>query len=203
MHSKLLSLAAFASLGAAQTVNLTTAISSNPSLTNLTQYLGLFPQIVSTLAGLTNITLLAPNNDAFTKLLSGPAATQVNAQNTALVNALFTYHVLDGTYRSTDITSKPAFIPTALVDPAYTNLTSGQRVEAVASGQKVVFYSGLLGKSTVTQAVWYMLPLESNALLTDCRISTSPVVSSTSLTTFSPFHKTSPPPSMRSTTPQL
>lgn len=158
MHSKLLSLAAFASLAAAQTMNLTTAISSNPNLSNLTQYLGLFPQIVTKLSGLTNITLLAPNNDAFTKLLAGPAATQVNAQNTALVDALFTYHVLDGAYRSTDITSKPAFIPTALVAPAYTNLTSGQRVEAVASGKEVVFYSGLLGKSTVTQAVRSLLP---------------------------------------------
>jgi uncharacterized surface protein with fasciclin (FAS1) repeats len=158
MHSQLLSLAAFASLAAAQTVNLTVAIGSNPNLSNLTQYLGLFPQIVSTLTGLTNITLLAPSNDAFTKLLASPAAAQVNAKNTALINALFTYHILDGAYHSADITSKPAFIPTALVDPAYTNVTSGQRVEAVASGKEVVFSSGLLGKSTVTQAVQYMLP---------------------------------------------
>jgi uncharacterized surface protein with fasciclin (FAS1) repeats len=153
MHSQLLSLAAFASLAAAQTVNLTVAIGSNPHLSNLTQYLGLFPDIVTKLETLTNITLLAPSNDAFTKLLASPAAAQVNASDTALINALFSYHVLDGAYHSADITSKPTFIPTALVDAAYTNLTSGQRVEAVAAGKEVVFYSGLLTKSTVTQAV--------------------------------------------------
>lgn len=153
MHSKLLSLAAFASLAAAQAMNLTAALSSNPNLSNLTQFLGLYPNIVAQLSTLSNVTLLAPNNDAFTKLLSGPAAAQINAQDTALINALFSYHVLDGTYRSTDIKSTPAFVPTALVDPAYTNLTSGQRVEAVVAGKEVVFYSGLLQNSTVTQAV--------------------------------------------------
>jgi uncharacterized surface protein with fasciclin (FAS1) repeats len=158
MHSKLLSLAAFASLAAAtQSVNLTATITSNPNLSNLTQYLGFYPQIVQTLSSLTNITLLAPSNEAFTKLLSGPGASQVNAQDKSLITALFTYHVLNGTYLSTDITSKPAFIPTALVDPAYTNLTSGQVVEAVLSGKSVDFYSGLLQKSTVTQAVCFML----------------------------------------------
>jgi uncharacterized surface protein with fasciclin (FAS1) repeats len=157
MHFKLLSLAALASLAAAQTLNLTAAITSNPNLSNLTQYLGFFPQIVQKLSGLTNITLLAPSNEAFTKLRAGPGGVQISAQDTALIDALFTYHVLDGTYFSTDITSKPAFVPTALVDPAYTNLTSGQRVEAVKSGKEVVFYSGLLQKSTVTQAVCHIL----------------------------------------------
>jgi uncharacterized surface protein with fasciclin (FAS1) repeats len=157
MHSKLLSLAAFASLAAAQTMNLTAAITSNPNLSNLTQYLGLYPQIVEKLSTLTNITLLAPSNDAFTKLLSGPAAAQINAQNTGLIAALFTYHVLDGKYLSTAITTTPAFIPSILVDPTYTNLTSGQRVEGVMAGKDVVFYSGLLQKSTVTQAVRHIL----------------------------------------------
>ena len=153
MHSKLFSLAALASLAAAQTMNLTSAISSNPSLSNLTQYLGLYPNIVQQLSNATNITLLAPNNDAFNKLLMGPAAAQINAQDTSLIDALFTYHALDGKYPASDITSKAAFIPTALVDPAYTNLTSGQRVEALMAGKEVAFYSGLLQKSTVTQAV--------------------------------------------------
>jgi uncharacterized surface protein with fasciclin (FAS1) repeats len=153
MHSKLLSLAAFASLAAAQSVNLTAAITSDPNLSNLTQYLGFYPEIIQTLSGLTNITLLAPSNEAFTKLLSGPGAAQVNASDKSLVTALFTYHVLNGTYFSTNITSEPAFIRTALVDPKFTNLTSGQVVEAVTSDKKVDFYSGLLQKATVTQAV--------------------------------------------------
>jgi uncharacterized surface protein with fasciclin (FAS1) repeats len=154
MHSKLLSLATFASLAAAQSMNFTATIISNPNLSNLTQYLGMYPQIVETLSSLTNITLLAPSNEAFTKAVS---AAQINALDRSLITALFTYHVLEGTYFSTDFTSKPAFIRTALVDPAYTNLTSGQVVEAVVSDKKVDFYSGLLQKATVTQAVCFML----------------------------------------------
>jgi uncharacterized surface protein with fasciclin (FAS1) repeats len=169
MHSKLLSLAAFASLAAAQSMNLTAAITSNPNLSNLTEYLGLYPQIVHTLSSLTNITLLAPSNEAFTKLLAGPGASQVSAQDKSLITALFTYHVLDGTHFSTDITSKPAFIPTALVDPTYTNLTSGQVVEAVLSGKSVDFYSGLLQKATVTQAVCSHASLSAQALLIEVR----------------------------------
>jgi len=137
-------------------MNFTAAIISNPNLSNLTQYLGLYPQIVQTLSSLTNITLLAPSNEAFTKLLSGPGAAQANPSDKSLITALFTYHVLNGTYFSTDITSKPAFIRTALVDPAYTDLTSGQVVEAVMSDKEVDFYSGLLQKATVTQAVCFM-----------------------------------------------
>lgn len=162
MHSKLLSLAAVASLAAAQTMNLTGALSSNPNLSNLTQFLGLYPQVVAQLANLTNITLLAPNNDAFTKLLASPAGAQINAQDTPLINALLSYHVLEGTYLSSTITSKPAFAPTVLMNPAYTNLTSGQRVEAVTSGKEVVFYSGLLTNSTVTQAVRLFLPADQS-----------------------------------------
>jgi len=138
-------------------MNFTAAIISNPNLSNLTQYLGMYPEVVETLSSLTNITLLAPNNEAFTKVVSSPGVGQINALDKSLITALFTYHVLEGTYFSTDFTSKPAFIRTALVEPAYTNLTSGQVVEAVVSDKKVDFYSGLLQKATVTQAVCFML----------------------------------------------
>lgn len=151
MHLELLSLAAAASLAAAQSMNLSAALGSNPNLSNLTQYLGLYPNIIQQLSNATNVTLLAPNNDAFTKALSGP----VNVSDTSLINAVFSYHVLDGLYPASAITSKAAFIPTALVDSTYTNLTSGQRVEAIKAGKEVVFYSGLLQNSTVTQAVRY------------------------------------------------
>jgi uncharacterized surface protein with fasciclin (FAS1) repeats len=148
MHLELLSLAAATSLAAAQSMNLSAALGSNPNLSNLTQYLGLYPNIIQQLSNATNVTLLAPNNDAFTKALSGP----VNVSDTSLINAVFSYHVLDGLYPASAITSKAAFIPTALVDSTYTNLTSGQRVEAIKAGKEVVFYSGLLQNSTVTQA---------------------------------------------------
>jgi uncharacterized surface protein with fasciclin (FAS1) repeats len=155
MLFKALSLAALASIVSAQTANLTSAIAGNPSLTNLTESLSLYPQLVQQLSALQNVTLLAPSNAAFAKLLSTPgAAAQLN--NTELITAIFTYHVLNGSYYSGNITSTPAFIPTILTDPTYSQLR-GQRVEAVTSGSNVLFYSGLLTPSTVTQAVCFHL----------------------------------------------
>lgn len=151
MHGKLLSLAALASVATAQ--NLTAVIASNPNLRNLTQYLGFFPQIVTQLQNMTNITLLAPSNEAFEKLLSGPAASQVQANDTSLIDALFSYHILDGKYMSSNFTSAPQFVPTKLVAANYTNLASGQRVEGLKSGNSTTFYSGLLSNTTITQAV--------------------------------------------------
>jgi len=153
MFRKVLSLAALASLAAAQGAqNLTDVLGSNPSLSNLTTYLGLYPNIVSSLAQLTNVTLLAPNNEAFSKLLSGPGAASFQPNNTALISALFSYHVLLGAYPASAITNTSAFIPTALKDPTYDNVQPGQVVEAVRSGKNATFISGLLTVSNVVQA---------------------------------------------------
>jgi hypothetical protein len=51
------------------------------------------------------------------------------------------------------VTNKSAFIPTALTNPAFTNVTGGQRLEAVLVNNNVTFFSGLLANSTVVQAV--------------------------------------------------
>jgi hypothetical protein len=61
--------------------------------------------------------------------------------------------VLNGTFPSSAITNTSAFVPTALTNPLFTNVTGGQVVEGVTSGDNVVFYSGLLTNSTVTTAV--------------------------------------------------
>ena len=63
-------LLASAATASAQTMNLTAALQNQTSLSNLTTYLGAFPQFVSQLSGQQNITLLAPSNEAFTKLKS-------------------------------------------------------------------------------------------------------------------------------------
>lgn len=61
------------------------------------------------------------------------------------------YHVLQGTYPASAITNQSAFIPTALTNTSYTNVTGGQRVEAMTSGQNVEFVSGLLQNVSVVQ----------------------------------------------------
>lgn len=63
-----------------------------------------------------------------------------------------TYHVLNGTYRSTDITDTPAFPKTLLTNSTYTNVTGGQVVKAETEDDSVVFTSGLLRQSRVATA---------------------------------------------------
>ena len=69
----------------------------------------------------------------------------------------------------------PAFIPTLLDSPAYTNVTGGQRVENIKqSGDVVVMVSGRGTRSTVVETVSldYVAKRE-NGWLTLCRICSS------------------------------
>lgn len=148
MLCKLLSLAALAVAAAAQNSSLTAVIASNPNLTNLTSFAKLFP---ASLLNATNITVLAPSDQAFSALNLSAVIAQA-ATNPVAIQNLLSYHILNGTYQSTQITTTPTFIPTSLNDPAYSNVTGGQRVEAVMVGQNVSVFSGLLQNVTVTQA---------------------------------------------------
>ena len=153
MHYKqLLPLAALAATASAQTANLTAALAATPDLSNLTSYVTLFPELLSTLASATNITILAPSNEAFARFLESPGGSAIRANDTDTIQALLQYHVLNGTYPAAAITDMPTFVPTLLSNMEYENVTEGQVVEAVRQGDSVVFYSGLLANSTVTTA---------------------------------------------------
>lgn len=148
-HLSILALASFA-LAQNETVpDLAAALNSTDELSTLQSVIP--AGVLETLAGLTNITILAPSNSAFGKIdnetLSGLTS------NEGLLTALLQYHVLNGTFPSSAITNTSAFVPTALTNPLFTNVTGGQVVEGVTSGDNVVFYSGLLTNSTVTTAV--------------------------------------------------
>ncbi|KAF2473461.1 FAS1 domain-containing protein [Lindgomyces ingoldianus] len=132
-----------------QTLNAT--LSGNSQLSNLTTFLNASPGLIQALGQTQNITILAPNNDAFSALLSSSAGGAL-ASDSGLVSALLQYHVLNGTYPASMITNMSMFIPTLLMNESYSSVTGGQRVEAVMIGNETVFYSGLLQNSTVTQA---------------------------------------------------
>lgn len=146
MQFRHLSFAALAATASAQ--SLTQALGREPSLSNLTTYLNLFPSLVTQLESLSNITLLAPNNQAFEALLNN---TPSLAGNTGLLEAVLTYHVLNGSY--SNFTAGPSFIPTALMNSTYANVTGGQVVEAIGTSNGTTFYTGLLSNaSTVGNA---------------------------------------------------
>jgi uncharacterized surface protein with fasciclin (FAS1) repeats len=136
----------------AQLANLTTVLSNNTDLSNLTNYLSSMPQFVSQLSNATNITILAPSNDAFSKFMNSSFSKMVGQGGNATILDLLNYHVLNGTHTSFSFNGTPAFIPTHLTSQDATNVTTGQRVEGIKSNNTLSFISGLLTNSTVTQA---------------------------------------------------
>ncbi|KAJ8114192.1 hypothetical protein OPT61_g3872 [Boeremia exigua] len=150
------SILAFASAVLAQTNDtaptLAAALNSSSELTSLSGLLGLqgLGELVQGLSSAQNITILAPSNEAFANV--GNETLQALTANPGLVTALLQYHVLNGTIRSSAITNQSEFVPTLLTNPLFTNVTGGQVVEAVTTGDNVTFFSGLLSNSTVTQA---------------------------------------------------
>ena len=152
MQFKLLSFAALAATASAQ-MNLTSTFLANPNLSNLTSYIRLFPAALQMLESASNITVLAPSNMAFETFLNSSAGSLIKNNDTATIEAFLNYNVINGTHYASAFNGTPAFLPTTLNNPAYTNVTGGQVLEAVTLGQNVTIFSGLLQNSTVTQAV--------------------------------------------------
>lgn len=111
--------------------------------------------VLSMLANATDITILAPSNDAFSTFLQSPENQAAAADNGTLM-ALLSYHVLNGTVMSMNITSTPTFVASLLSNETYTNVTGGQRVGARLVGGDdgtATIISGLGSRSNVTTAV--------------------------------------------------
>jgi transforming growth factor-beta-induced protein len=121
-------------LATAQTMTLSQALSAqNSTLSTLNSLLAAQPALLRSLT--TNntqsgLTILAPNNAAFSKVLSTPAGMAL-AANSGMVAALLEYHVLSGTFPASAFTSTPQFIPTLMSNATFTGVTGGQVVMAV------------------------------------------------------------------------
>ncbi|KAF2437287.1 FAS1 domain-containing protein [Karstenula rhodostoma CBS 690.94] len=154
-----LALTAYISAVLAQAPSLTDLIASQPNLSTLGTALGSLPDLVKTLAGLSNITILAPTNSAFEALLAGdatPESTAVNSSDAQGIAAILAYHVLNGTYVSSDFSETPAFAHTFFV-PSFegrirTNVTDGQNVGLVLDGENATILSGELKSANVIEA---------------------------------------------------
>lgn len=146
---------AFASAALAQnsSASLVDAIGEYDNLSVLGELLSNHTEILDMLSDLSNITVLAPENEALEGLLEDWDHSDVG-----LLTAILSYHVLNGTYFSDNVTDTPAFIPTLLSNETYTNVTDGQVVEVVSSGENVTFYSALRQESNVTEAVSFPIP---------------------------------------------
>jgi uncharacterized surface protein with fasciclin (FAS1) repeats len=149
LFSKLL-VASMASAAAGQ--GLTSMLANHPQLSNLTTYLNLYPDVLSNLNSLSNITLLAPSNRAFQNALNSSTSAAFSTGDADMISALLSYHVLNGSYTRFDTMTE--FVKTLLMPGPYANVTGGQVVEVIPtsnmSNASVTFYSGLLQNVTVS-----------------------------------------------------
>jgi uncharacterized surface protein with fasciclin (FAS1) repeats len=146
----LLTAGAALGLASAQDMSLSELLQSTSDLSDLRQLLMSNSALSDSLMNATNITVLAPSNNAISQLRrSGLLGVASQEQITALLE----YHVLQGKIYGSDITSSPQFCSTMLNDTMYANVTGGQVVEAEAMNGTVTFFSGLKLESNVTQAV--------------------------------------------------
>jgi uncharacterized surface protein with fasciclin (FAS1) repeats len=78
---------------------------ANTGLDSLAKYLGVYPDLVETLAGTGNFTLFAPTNQAFINLLATPGFPQnIASINPAVIKGVLQYHVLASQVLSGELT---------------------------------------------------------------------------------------------------
>ncbi|KAK3372223.1 fasciclin domain-containing protein [Podospora didyma] len=128
--------------------NLGTVLAEN---TNLTTYLSLvkaYPDILLQLPSDDGVTLVAPNNAAFSKYQNW------DPNNKELVTSLLQYHILQGVVLTASVPKGASnFATTLLKDPKWTNVTTGQQIVFDKQPDDlVVFTSGLGTRSTVVES---------------------------------------------------
>ena len=114
------------------------------------------PSVTENISSLRNITILAPTNAAFDKLVeSSPSEAGTEDTDLELLTHLLQYHVINGTFSSSVFSTTPAFVRTLLVEDGFANVTGGgQNVGLVLDDNNVpTVVSGLMQESTITVAV--------------------------------------------------
>ncbi|KAI1157963.1 FAS1 domain-containing protein [Nemania serpens] len=144
MHFKQLLIPTLVPAVVAQNVpNLTDALAGeNSTLSSLNAYLQQNPQLLQSIGNAQNVTILAPNNDAVNAAINNTdySSPYISPGD---IQALLSYHVLNGTYYASDISNTSQFISTLLTNTSFTNVTGGQRVECVSDNKNLTFISAL------------------------------------------------------------
>ena len=150
LSATVLSAIGFLSTVAAQSLKST--ISSHPSLTILHGLLNQF-DLLESFDSLTNITLVAPTDEAYRALANW--GFNVSEVEPFIARALLTYHVLDGTYTADSIpgSDEPQVVHSLLQPPVLTNVSRGAAVKLSRDRySSIVIESGLQVIGGVEQA---------------------------------------------------
>ncbi|KAK6225460.1 hypothetical protein QIS74_01507 [Colletotrichum tabaci] len=140
--------------------DLAALLASQDDLSTLLELVGLVDGLADTLSSASNITILAPTNEAFASVPRDiPEGQAIELRNdTVAIGALLANHVFRGAYPSSVITDVPTFAQTLLDDSyitaqqPFSNFTGGAYNGLVRNGQDVCILSGEQTISTVTEA---------------------------------------------------
>ncbi|KAL1852497.1 hypothetical protein VTK73DRAFT_9185 [Phialemonium thermophilum] len=134
-----------AGIEAAGERSLGSVLASRKELSTYYDLVKQYPDILLELPSYAGVTVVAPNNKAFSKLQNW------DPKNETLVSSLLRYHVLQGTVATDTIPEGPStVVPTLLTAKTYTNVSEGQNVLISKQPREVViFTSGQGSRSTL------------------------------------------------------
>ncbi|KAM0326166.1 hypothetical protein ACHAQA_006761 [Verticillium albo-atrum] len=136
---------------AASAQQLAQLLSQTPELSTLNSLLATVPQVGQMLSTASDITILAPSNQAFEKFMRDHPDQAQMSNNPQAVTALLQYHVVMGMVMSNQLSAQPAFAQTLLNAP-FANVTGGQHVELTLVDNRAMVLSGYKQMSMVTTA---------------------------------------------------
>ncbi|MCJ1465644.1 hypothetical protein MMC07_004263 [Pseudocyphellaria aurata] len=138
-----------------QLQDLTQVLGDDPNLSQFTALLtsSAFGSLYANLSFQQDITILVPNDDAFSKIENSQIGDAFKYNQSDAIRAILQYHVIPGVHRSNSYNGSFQFNPTWLNDPKYDNVTGGQVVGGVLqSGDLNVFISGYGSRTTVSES---------------------------------------------------
>ncbi|KAL8927421.1 MAG: hypothetical protein Q9172_001352 [Xanthocarpia lactea] len=130
--------------------DLTQLLQSNKNLSEFTTLLTSYGDIYANLSFQSDITILAPNNEAFNKIPYSSLGPAFKANQSQIVRSILQYHIIPGLHPAGAYNGSFTFDQTWLQNTSYTNVTRGQVIGGVQQAGNVnVFTSGLGTRSTL------------------------------------------------------
>ncbi|OHF03223.1 fasciclin domain-containing protein [Colletotrichum orchidophilum] len=142
---------AFAALAAAAPPLNDVLKTNSDSLSTLNSLLAKVPVLNQTLIKAKEITILAPSNDAFAKMMQMDPTFAQKATNVTFLTDLLSYHVASGKTTAAMFYDQPKFAQTLLQTPT-ANVTGNQKVELVRKGDQGRVFSGYKQMSVINKA---------------------------------------------------
>ncbi|KAI1967126.1 hypothetical protein LOZ58_000622 [Ophidiomyces ophidiicola] len=124
-------------------LNFSETISDIPELSNMAAFISQNSSLQSAFDTPKNITVLAPNNDAFNDLVGTQSNGSAPLGNSSLITGILKYHVLKGVYNESNFKNENQFIPTLLDDSTFANVSNGQVVRISRRDDSIHCITGL------------------------------------------------------------